>query len=206
MNAKEHWEKVYREKNPTLDVSWYQVRPDTSLRLIQATGIAKDQPVIDVGGGASSLVDCLLDLAFQDLTVLDISAAALEHARRRLTLRAKSITWVEADVTAFKSAKRFQLWHDRAVFHFLTQTDACRDYVRALKASLAPDGWLIMATFAKDGPNRCSGLPVAHYDADTLQTELGREFKLVEQLHETHVTPWDNEQSFAWFCFHRVTA
>lgn len=107
-------------------------------------------------------------------------------------------------MTSFKPPHRFQLWHDRAVFHFLTDPQLRRDYVHALKTALAPNGWLIMAAFAKDGPTRCSGLPVARYDAETLQAELGPEFQLAEQLRETHVTPWNAEQRFAWFCFHRT--
>lgn len=201
MNAKAHWEKVYREKDPATDVSWFQAKPAISLKLIEAAGIAKDQPVIDIGGGASSLADCLLDAGYRDLTVLDISGAALEHAQSRLGTRARAVTWLEADVTTFEPPRRFQLWHDRAVFHFLTDLDARGKYLARLKRAVAPGGWAIFATFAIDGPTRCSGLPVARYDTGLLQSALGPEFKLIEQLGETHVTPWNSEQRFAWFAF-----
>ncbi len=204
MNAKEYWEKVYRESDPTTDVSWFQAKPLNSIRVIEATGIDHNQPVIDIGGGASSLVDCLLDAGLRDITVVDISAAALEYAKARLGARAESVKWIEADVTRFNPPRRFQLWHDRAVFHFLTDRNSRQDYVQALKAALAPDGWFIIASFAKDGPTRCSGLPVTRHDAESLQAELGREFQLVTQLGETHVTPWNTEQAFAWFCFRRM--
>jgi SAM-dependent methyltransferase len=205
MQAKGYWESIYRKKDPTTEVSWYQAHPANSLDLIMATGISREQALIDVGGGASCLVDCLLEAGFQDLSVLDISAAALKHAQARLGRRAREVTWLHADVTAFVPPCRFSLWHDRAVFHFLTHARDRRKYVLALKKALLPGGHLILAAFAEDGPKRCSGLPVVRYDARLIRAELGSEFRLIEQRRETHVTPWQTEQRFNWFRFERKT-
>lgn len=200
MSRKEHWEQVYRTK-ATDDVSWYQVRPGASLKLIEASGVGKDQRIIDVGGGASVLVDFLLDAGFSRLAVLDISAAALECARQRLGTRARQVEWLEADVTEFAPAQRYRLWHDRAVFHFLTEKTDREKYVESLKRTLAPDGQVIIATFGVDGPLRCSGLKVARYNAPAICGELGDDFQLVQELPETHVTPWGTEQKFTYFRF-----
>ncbi len=202
MNPKEHWEQVYRTKAAD-DMSWYQDRPAVSLKLIEASGVGKDQAIIDVGGGASVLVDFLLDAGFNRLTVLDISANALEHARQRLGALAARVEWFEADVTRFNPAHRFDLWHDRAVFHFLTEKADRQKYVQTMKRVLSPEAHVIIATFALDGPSRCSGLEVARYDADLICTELGSEFGLLEQVQETHLTPWRTEQRFSCFRFRR---
>lgn len=202
MTRKEHWEQVYRTK-ATDDVSWYQVRPGVSLKLIEASGVGKDQGIIDVGGGASVLVDFLLDAGFSRLAVLDISIAALECARQRLGARASQIEWLEEDVTAFAPARRYGLWHDRAVFHFLTEKTDREKYVENLRRTLMPDGRVIIATFGVEGPLKCSGLKVARYDARAICGELGDNFRLVEELPETHVTPWGTEQKFAYFLFEK---
>ncbi len=200
MNPKQHWENVYQSKAAD-DVSWFQPRPETSLRLIAATGIGKADGILDVGGGASLLVDCLLDAGFKKLAVLDISSAALAAARQRLGPRAARVQWMEADVTEFRVPERFALWHDRAVFHFLTAPDDRARYLQSLKAALVPGGHIIIATFALDGPTKCSGLEVARYDAAKLCAELGEEFQLHEQVDETHLTPWQTEQRFSYFRF-----
>ena len=205
MNRKEHWNQVYQTKAPD-DVSWFQSRPAISLKLIKATRIGKDQGIIDAGGGASVLVDFLLDAEFTKLAVLDISAAALTNARKRLGARAGMVEWYEADVTGFKPSRRFNLWHDRAVFHFLTVKAHRQKYVETLKRTLAPDGHVIIATFAIDGPLKCSGLPVARYDTSAISAELGNEFQLLEQVDEAHVTPWNTEQKFSYFRFARKIA
>jgi ubiquinone/menaquinone biosynthesis C-methylase UbiE len=187
-------------------VSWFQARPAISLKLIQACGVAKEQPVIDVGGGASVLVDFLLDAGFQRLAVLDISGAALDQAQRRLGARASAVEWFEADVTEFKPPHRFALWHDRAAFHFLTDKTDRRKYVDTLTRTLLPDGHIIIATFAIDGPLRCSGLDVVRYDARSICAELGASFRSLEQTDETHVTPWSTEQKFSYFRMARNAA
>lgn len=205
MDRKEHWDQVYQTKAPD-DVSWFQTRPAFSLKLIEATGVGKDQGIIDVGGGASVLVDFLLDARFTNLAVLDISTAALEHARRRLDARAGYVEWFEADVTEFRAPQPFYVWHDRAVFHFLTEKTDRRKYVQTLKRALTPGGHVIIAAFAIDGPPKCSGLDVARYDSAGICAELGGEFQLLEQLDETHVTPWHTEQKFSYFHFARKAA
>jgi SAM-dependent methyltransferase len=198
VNPREHWNQIYQTRAPD-DVSWFQTRPTVSLRLIEATGVAKNDPILDAGGGASVLVDCLLDAGFTRVAVLDIAAAALQHARQRLGARADRVEWFEADVTEFQPPHRFRLWHDRAVFHFLTDPEDRRKYVQTLERSLTPGGHVILATFALDGPPQCSGLPVRRYDAPAICAELGPGFRLVEQVDETHVTPWGTGQKFSYF-------
>lgn len=205
MTRREHWNQVYQTKAPE-EVSWHQTTPATSLQLIEASGIAKDQGVIDVGGGASGLVDCLLAAGFLRPAVLDISAAALAHARQRLGTRADVVEWMEADVTEFTATRQFALWHDRAVFHFLTDPGDRRKYVAALQRALLPEGHVIIGTFALDGPAKCSGLDVTRYDAAGIAAELGAQFHLCGQRDETHVTPWSTEQRFSFFRFTRVAS
>ncbi len=202
MNRQEHWNQVYQTKAPD-DVSWFQTHPTLSLKLIASTGIAREDGIIDVGGGASTLVEGLLDAGFQQVAVLDLSAAALAQLKRRLGKRAAAVTWFETDVTKFRPAQAFALWHDRAVFHFLTDPEDRAKYVQTLKHVLALGGHVIIATFAKDGPPRCSGLDIVRYDAAGIGAELGSEFHLVEQTNETHVTPWKSEQKFIYCRFLR---
>jgi SAM-dependent methyltransferase len=200
MNGQEHWNQLYRTK-ATDDVSWYQRRPDLSLALIVACGVSKEAGIIDVGGGASTLVDFLLDDGYTRLAVLDLSGVALSHSRSRLAARAEAVQWFEADVTSFTPPHRFALWHDRAVFHFLTAADDRRGYVATLRRTLQPGGAVVVSTFALDGPPKCSGLDVMRYDEESILAELGSEFQLREVRHETHVTPWQSEQRFIYFRF-----
>jgi trans-aconitate methyltransferase len=198
MSRQEHWNQVYQTK-ATDAVSWYQRRPELSLALIAASGVTKDAGIIDVGGGASTLVDFLLDDGYTRLAVLDLSGVALAHSRSRLGARADAVEWLEADVTSFDPPRRFGLWHDRAVFHFLTAASDRRGYVATLRKTLQPGGAVVMATFAPDGPPKCSGLDVVRYDEPAMLAELGTEFRLVEVQHETHITPWRAEQRFIYF-------
>ena len=204
MQRKQHWEEVYRNKSP-LEVSWFQVHPEFSLDLIEATGIGKDQPVIDIGGGASRLVDKLLAAGYHDVTVLDIAAAALAHAQERLGNQAAQVKWIESDITAFTPPRRYALWHDRAVFHFLTDPADRAQYLTALHQGLADDGQAIIATFALDGPEKCSNLPVERYDATKLRAVLGADFELVETRGETHRTPANKLQQFMYFRLRKST-
>ena len=197
---KEHWEKVYREKPPHT-VSWYQGVPALSLSLIGKAALPLDAPVIDVGGGASTLVDNLCERGYSDISVLDISAAALAHCRNRLAQKGYQAYWFEEDVTRFNAPHRFALWHDRAVFHFLTSKTDRESYVDVLEHSLQPGGQVVMLTFAVGGPTRCSGLDIVQYDADRLGAELGAHFILIEWGLETHLTPAGKQQDFAWFRF-----
>jgi SAM-dependent methyltransferase len=202
MDCKAHWNQAY-ETNPPDDVSWYQKEPTLSLRLIARTCVGKSDGILDVGGGASVLVDCLLAAGFENVAVLDISGSALDHARRRLDPRAEKVGWFEADITAFRAPRPFALWHDRAVFHFLTDPADRQRYVNSLRDCLTTDGHVIIATFAVDGPPKCSGLEVARYDAPGISAELGADFRLIEQVDETHVTPWNTRQQFSYFRFIR---
>jgi len=198
--TKQHWENVYRDKSP-LEVSWFQQEPVLSLLLIANTQLAPDAPIIDVGGGASTLVDKLYDEAYTDISVLDISGSALAHTKNRLADKADKVHWYKTDVTSFKPPHRFALWHDRAVFHFLTNKADRESYIDVLKQALAPCGHLIIMTFAIDGPRKCSGRDIVQYDADKLTAELGPDFELVETGHEVHHTPAGNQQKFAYFRF-----
>lgn len=197
-----HWEALYRRQAPTR-VSWYQDSPTRSLAMIERTGIARDARIVDVGGGASTLVDRLLERGFANVTVLDIASAALAAAKARLGERAQRVEWVVADVTAWRPPGLYDLWHDRAVFHFLVEESDRRAYAATLCAALAPGGHAIIATFALDGPERCSGLPVMRYSADGLAGELGVDFHLIESAPETHVTPAGVEQRFLYARFTR---
>lgn len=203
MNRQEHWNQVYQTKGAN-DVSWYQRRPDVSLALIAASGVGRDAGIIDVGGGASTLVDFLLDDGYSRLAVLDLSVAALSLSRSRLGARAGGVEWFEADVTSFEPPHRFGVWHDRAVFHFLTAADDRRRYIATLRRTLQPGGAAVISTFALDGPPKCSGLDVMRYDEQAVQAELGTEFQLQEVRRETHVTPWQSEQRFVYFRFQRA--
>jgi SAM-dependent methyltransferase len=204
MSNKTHWEQIYKSKAPT-EVSWYQEHSTQSLQLIANTGIARISQIIDVGGGPSALVGDLLDNGYQHITVLDISAAALEAAKHRLGERASEINWLEGDIlrTALPT-HAFDLWHDRAVFHFLTDPNDRRRYVDIVKEAVRPGGHVIVATFASDGPERCSGLPVARYEPESLHHEFGDGFTLLHSTHETHPTPFGTEQKFI-YCYCRKT-
>ncbi|NJO16882.1 MAG: class I SAM-dependent methyltransferase [Thioploca sp.] len=197
---KAHWEKIYQTLLPT-EVSWYQERPDLSLRLINIAGITSQDSILDVGGGTSMLVDYLLDAGLTQLTVLDLSAAAIQQTQARLGDKGSQVQWIEADVTTFQPPQRYKLWHDRAVFHFLTAARDRTNYVQVLKAALLPESYVIIATFAADGPQKCSGLEVVRYDAPKIRAELGNEFELLEIQHESHATPKQAEQKFTYFLF-----
>ncbi len=195
---KEHWEKIYQAK-PSQQLTWYQEKPELSLQLIRNTQLPLDASVIDVGGGASTLVDHLCEAGYTDIGVLDLSANALAATQERLGDKASEVTWYVEDVTCFTPPRLFSLWHDRAVFHFLTEQSDREHYVSTLKRSLVPGGHLIIATFAIGGPTQCSGLDIVQYDADKLVAELGEDFELVEQANERHITPRDTGQEFVYF-------
>lgn len=202
VDKKQHWEAVYAGK-PVHETSWHQANPALSLGMIDAAANGRGASLIDVGGGASLLVDHLLDLGYRDLTVLDIAAAALDQARRRLGPRAAGVQWIESDVTAFAPTRTWDIWHDRAAFHFLTEAADRRRYVDVLCQALTVGGQAIIAAFAPDGPQRCSGLDIVRYDADSLGAELGESFTLQERCFEVHLTPAGREQRFGFFRFRR---
>ncbi len=200
--SREHWQRVWRARDEA-EVSWFEQEPRTSLALIEACGLAPGDPIIDVGGGASRLVDALLQRGFRDLTVLDVAADALERARRRLGSAADEVHWLVADICAFHPPRRYRLWHDRAVFHFLTSPEDRAAYRRALEAGTTAGSWLVITTFAPDAPPRCSGLEVRRYDAEALAAEFAPTFVPVEARRQLHHTPAGRPQPFTWLRLRR---
>lgn len=202
MHGKAHWENVYRSKQAD-QVSWFQEHAERSLQFIRNTGVAADEHIMDVGGGASTLVDDLLRDGYRHLSVLDISAAALQAAQRRLGDAAARVGWIEADITQIElPVAGVDVWHDRAVFHFLTDPHDRQRYVQAVLHAVKPGGHVIVATFAEDGPLRCSGLDIVRYRPDTLHGEFGAAFDLVGSADEVHHTPSGSDQKFI-YCYCR---
>jgi hypothetical protein len=202
MNAEkqQHWNNVYATKRPET-VSWFQPRADMSAQLIANSGVSKDAAIIDVGGGASVLIDHLLNADFSDVTVLDISERALVASKQRLGARAADAHWIVSDVLAWSPARPYDVWHDRAAFHFLTDEQDRAVYRSALLKALSAHGMVILGTFSEDGPEKCSGLPVKRWSAAELAFELGPEFRLIESLREKHRTPGGAVQPFTWARF-----
>lgn len=199
-----HWNTVYTTKRAD-EVSWFQPEATTSLALIRRVAPARAAAIVDVGGGASRLVDGLHDAGYRAITVLDVSGAALEVSRQRLGPRAADVTWIESDVLeATLGAQTVDVWHDRAVFHFLTDADDRARYVAQVDRALKPGGHVVIATFADDGPLRCSGLPVVRYTSEALQRVFGAAYRLESSLREAHVTPGGTTQAFVYAVFVRV--
>ncbi len=195
-----HWETIYAAK-PSTQHSWYQPTPSVSLALIQSAALDPGAKIIDIGGGASTLPDHLLTQGYRNLTVLDLASAALDQSRQRLGLAASTIDWIAADILAWQPPTRYALWHDRAVFHFLTDPAARAAYLATLTRALLPGASVILATFALDGPEKCSGLPVRRYSPQTLADELGSAFTLLESTTEDHHTPSGGLQRFVYCRF-----
>ncbi len=202
MTQIDHWTNVYTTKDAS-SVSWYQQAPTPSLRALDRLGVDRSAALIDIGGGASKLVDALLKQGWPDLTVLDIAESALDVAKARLGPDATKVNWEAADITTWTPQRRYEVWHDRAVFHFLTEPAQRNAYRSALAQGLAHDGMVVIATFALDGPDRCSGLEVQRYDAAGLAAEMGDNFELVDSWQEQHITPGGNAQAFNWCVFRR---
>jgi 2-polyprenyl-3-methyl-5-hydroxy-6-metoxy-1,4-benzoquinol methylase len=196
----EHWENVYRTKGER-EVSWFQETPSLSLELIRSAGATRHSPIVDIGGGASRLVDAMVDEGYEAVTVLDLSESALVAAKARLGQAAAAVTWIVADVVGWQPRQRYDIWHDRAAFHFLTDAADRSAYVACLHAALRPGGHAIIATFALDGPERCSGLPVVRYDAASLGEVLGDAFSLIETKRHDHRTPMGTMQRFQFSVF-----
>jgi ubiquinone/menaquinone biosynthesis C-methylase UbiE len=202
-NRQAHWQNVYKEKGEN-QVSWFQERPTISLELIEASGVEPNSAIIDIGGGASRLVDGLIEKGFRDLTVLDLSESAVSIAKMRLGRSAAAVKWIVADVTQWEPPSCYDLWHDRAAFHFLTEVSDRTAYIERLKKALRVGGHAIIGTFALDGPERCSGLPVVRYDAARLSVMLRPSFRLVDMHRHEHKTPWGAIQQFQFGVFRRV--
>lgn len=202
MNRKSHWEAIYGAKSPE-ELTWHQATPHLSLEMIAASALPDHAAIVDVGGGASTLVDHLLEQGYGDVTVLDIAAAALSAAQARLGARAEDVTWIEGDVLQVTLPPRYDLWHDRAVFHFLVDPAEQEQYVAAVRSALKIGGYLVVATFAPDGPARCSNLDVLRYGAEELSARFGSGFHLVRSEHQMHTTPWGSHQAFLFCHLHR---
>jgi ubiquinone/menaquinone biosynthesis C-methylase UbiE len=202
MADKTHWENIYRTKHAK-QVSWYQEHAELSIRFIRETGVGKSAQIIDVGGGSSTLVDDLLAAGFENVTVLDISGAALRCAQDRLGVLTSTVKWVEADITqADLLPKVYDVWHDRAVFHFLTRADDRHRYVQAANRSVKTGGHVIVASFGPGAPERCSGLEVVRYTPETMHDEFGNDFELVDSTTQIHHTPFGTDQQFI-YCYCR---
>lgn len=197
----EHWNRTYAEKGD--DVSWFQAVPTTSLELIDHLGLGTATPVIDIGGGASHLVDELVGRGFGDLSVLDVSDRALATVAQRFAEHPRAVRCIASDITTWRPERSYGLWHDRAVLHFLTDAAERTRYHGALEHAVGPGGAVIIATFAPDGPDTCSGLPVRRHDAAALFDFLGDDFEAVTDRHEVHRTPWGTEQAFTWVAARR---
>ncbi|MGY8925966.1 MAG: class I SAM-dependent methyltransferase [Flavobacteriales bacterium] len=195
MNRKKHWEEIYTTKD-LQDVSWYQMMPVTSLNLITSSNLPKDAAIIDIGGGDSFLVDHLLDLGYKDITVLDISQQAIDKAKKRLGERQTEVTWIVTDITDFTSQKRYDLWHDRAAFHFLTAQNDINTYASTLSQSIQENGTAIIGTFSKSGPKKCSGIDIKQYSQNEFEMVFGETFSTKGFINVDHLTPTKNEQNF----------
>ena len=206
VGRKSHWENVYTTKGER-EVSWFQESPAPSLELIALAGLSEGSSIIDIGGGASRLVDALVELNVGQVTVLDLSVAALDAARERLKQRlggkAAGVQWVAADITTWEPTQTYDLWHDRAAFHFLTDPADQSAYVERLKKAVKRGGYVIIGTFALDGPEKCSGLPIVRHDAASLSAILGSDFTLIDARRHDHATPWGAVQRFQFSTFRR---
>jgi ubiquinone/menaquinone biosynthesis C-methylase UbiE len=204
-NDRGHWDKAYRAK-ATDQASWYRAHLEVSFELLVKAGLSARSRVVDIGGGASTLVDDLLDFGVQSITVVDLSPTSLEIARQRLGARAERVSWLVADVTTLSVPDgSFDLWHDRAALHFLTAPEAARAYVRTATRAIAPGGHAVIGCFAADGPERCSGLPVVRRDPADIASLFGESFSLVESRREVHSTPSGIQQRFAYALLRRVS-
>jgi 2-polyprenyl-3-methyl-5-hydroxy-6-metoxy-1,4-benzoquinol methylase len=197
-----HWQNVYLSKGEQ-EVSWTQPDPEPSLGLIETYALSRDASIVDIGGGTSHLVDALAERGYRALTVLDLSEAALKTAQQRLSAQAAQVQWIAADVTKWQPPHAFDLWHDRAAFHFLVEAGDREAYIDRLSQAVKAGGHAVIATFALDGPEKCSGLPVQRYDPAGLSETLGRTFELVAHQSHRHVTPWGAVQSFQFSVLRR---
>ena len=205
MNNKEHWEKVYKTKRNT-EVSWYQATPKVSLDFVRELQIAKDAAIIDVGGGDSFLVDHLLEAGFTNITVLDISEAAINRARLRLGPKASLVNWVVSDITEFVPGRKFDFWHDRAVFHFLTTKEQINKYLAVANKALPVSGKIVIGTFSDKGPKSCSGLQVKQYSESALAALIRKWFQKIKCIHTDHITPFNTIQNFLFCSFKKAIA
>ncbi|SDR90465.1 class I SAM-dependent methyltransferase [Gramella sp. MAR_2010_147] len=201
-DLKSHWEQIYLEKE-FKDTSWFQEKPETSLNIIQSLGLSKKAPIVDIGGGNSFLVDHLLELGYEEISVLDISETSIQKAKNRLGENAKDVNWITSDVTKYNFEKDFEVWHDRAAFHFLTEDDQVKSYISKLKTSLKSGGYFILGTFSENGPDKCSGITIRKYSSQKMQDLFEKDFEIVRLENLDHKTPWNAIQNFTFGLFRR---
>ncbi len=204
LDRKKHWENIYQTKD-LKDVSWYQPTPTTSLDFLKEFNISKTAKIIDIGGGDSFLVDHLLDLGYSDITVLDISAASLNKAKKRLGDLAKKIKWIVADASTFKPTEQYDFWHDRAAFHFLTQEQDITSYIDTIQQSIKPKGVLVIGTFSEQGPQKCSGIEIKQYSEVSMTSRLKEFFEKIKCISVDHVTPFNTIQNFIFCSFKKLS-
>ena len=201
-DRKKHWETIYQTKE-LKDVSWFQPTPETSLDFFKQFNVQTTAKVIDIGGGDSLLVDHLLDLGYQHISVLDISEAAIDRAKQRLGERAKNVTWIVADAASFKPTENYDFWHDRAAFHFLTDENEISNYLETARQSISPGGVLVIGTFSEQGPKKCSGIEIKQYSEETMTNRLQRFFEKIKCITVDHKTPFDTIQNFVFCSFRK---
>jgi ubiquinone/menaquinone biosynthesis C-methylase UbiE len=202
-DRKKHWETIYQTKE-LKDVSWFQPTPETSLSFLKQFNIPTTAKIIDIGGGDSFLVDNLLDLGYQDITVLDISAIAINKAKQRLGDRADKVKWIVADAATFRPTEKYDFWHDRAAFHFLTQEQEIESYLDTVQKSIQPTGVLIIGTFSEQGPKKCSGIEIKQYSETTMTDRLTKFFEKIRCITVDHKTPSDKIQNFIFCSFRKL--
>jgi len=201
-DRKNHWEQIYQTKKPD-EVSWYQPMPVTSLSFFDQYNVPKEAKIIDIGGGDSYLVDHLLNLGYKDITVLDISESSLERAKSRLGNRSGLVTWIVADAATFKPIERYDFWHDRAAFHFLTKEDEIQNYIHTVHQSINPSGILVLGTFSEQGPKKCSGIEIKQYSETSMNELLKGSFEKIKCITVEHKTPFDTIQQFIFCSFRK---
>lgn len=203
INRKQHWEKIYQTKQ-LHEVSWFEQTPETSLNFFQQFSVPKIAKIIDIGGGDSLLVDHLLDLGYQDISVLDISESALERAKQRLGKRAKNVTWIVADAVTYTPTEKYDFWHDRAAFHFLTNEHDISKYLNTVQQSIKPTGILVIGTFSEQGPIKCSGIEIKQYSESSMTKRLETFFEKIRCITVDHKTPFDTIQNFIFCSFRKL--
>ncbi|XCF04752.1 class I SAM-dependent methyltransferase [Tamlana crocina] len=203
MNKKEHWENVFKTK-PLNEVSWFEPIPKTSLSFLEKANISKSEKIIDIGGGDSFFVDYLLKLGYQNITVLDISEAAIQKAKNRLKNKSGNVTWIVSDVLDFLPSEKYHFWHDRASFHFLTDESQIKKYQQLVQQNIVKNGNLIIGAFSENGPKKCSGLEIKQYSEESMEKLFNGSFSKLECINKSHITPFDTNQNFTFCWFKRL--
>lgn len=205
VERKNHWENIYQTKQLN-EVSWYQPTPQTSLNFFKELTIDKTANIIDIGGGDSFLVDNLLQQGYQNITVLDIAIHAIERAKKRLGSLASNVKWIESDIINFKPTEKYDFWHDRAAFHFLTSANDINAYIQIAQESINPNGIMVIGTFSNDGPLKCSGINIQQYSAQSLSALFSHSFTTIQSFTTNHLTPFNTQQNFLFCSFRKLSS